>query len=156
MARPRKVDRKERVPFGTMKSKLTMDAATMKRFKEEGKVPRWIKDTDAGNRLRAAQQGGYEFCTADGTEYAGTPDGSAGFEAGNLIRKVTGKGENGKPEYSYLMTIDQELYEEDKATKEAVNRKVDDAIRGGTLPGGGTEKIPGQGETYIKQADYRP
>lgn len=156
MARPRNAGRKERVPFGAMRSKLAMDDATTKRYTEAGKVLRWINDTEGGNRVRAAQAGGYEFCTADGSEVAGTPDGSAPIEEGKMIRKHVGADENGKPKYAYLMAIDKEFYEEDAAKKEEVNRKVDEAIKGGKLAKGGTEEIPGQGKTFIKQVDYRP
>lgn len=152
MARQRKVDRKDRVPFGTMKSKLAMDADTTKRYAGAGKVLRWVNDVDGGTRVKQAQAGGYEFCTADGSEVAGTDT----IDEGNMIRKHVGSDAKGHPQYAYLMAIDKEFYEEDKAAKEAVNKKVDDAIKGGTLAGGGTEKIPGKGETYIKQADYRP
>ena len=156
MAKPRKVDRKDRVPFGTMKSKLTLDAQTVKRFADQGKVPRFVNDADGGVRIGQAQAGGYEFVTADGSEFIGTPDGTMGPESGSLITKPAGKDENGKSYRAYLMAIDKDLYEEDQAAKEEVNKKVDDAIRGGTLANGGTEVIPGKGKSYIKQADYKP
>lgn len=160
MARPRNAGRKERIPFGAMRSKLAMDPETTKRYNEAGKVLRWINDTEGGNRVRAAQAGGYEFCTADGSEVAGTPDGSAAIEEGKMIRKHVGSDENGKPKYAYLMAIDKEFYEEDQRAKEAVNQKVDAAIKGGTLAKGGTERISEngteQGKSYIKQVDYRP
>lgn len=155
MARTRKVDRKDRVPFGTMKSKLTLDAQTTKKLAEAGKVPRVIND-DGSMRIAQALQGGYEFVVSGGETYLGDSDGSAIPDCGSLIKKYVGKNDKGEPMYGYVMAIDKELYEEDKAAKEAVNKKVDDAIRGGTLANGSTEKIPGKGETFIKQVDYRP
>lgn len=143
--------RRQRIPFGTPKRKLSLDEATAERLK--GKVPRWIIDKDG--RIPSAQAGGYEFITAEGTEKVG--DTVQSEEGGKNIRKLVGKHEDGSPQYAYLMAIDKEFYEEDQRAKEAVNAKVDESIRRGTGEmASANSELRGRGETYLKDVQYQP
>jgi len=151
MARPRKVDRTNRVLFGVARRKLTLDGDTASRMKRQGKIPRWINEDDA--RLEGAQEGGYEFVTADGTEVAGSDQA----EQGKRIRKAVGKHADGSPKYAYLMAIPKEFYDEDQAKKESVNHMVDQAVQGGNPNGLTHHNVPqDRGGTYVKDVQYQP
>lgn len=146
---PRGKSRTERVPFGVMRQKMTIDQSTKKRLAAEGKVPRWINDDDHGQRIMQAMQGGYEHIQAD--EVGGQP------QEDRRIRKLVGSNKDGSPKYAYLMAIEEKFYKEDQAKKEAVNSKVDTAIRGGNPTGLGHHGVSAeQGKTYVKNIDYTP
>ena len=148
MARGRQ-KRTERVPFGVLRRKLNLDPATEKRLKENNMIPRFVNDEDFGQRLKDAQSGGYEFVTADGTEKLG--DISEQQERDRCIKKLVGTHRDGSPKFAYLMAIPEQFYEEDQAAKEAVNMKVDNAIRGGSPTGLKHHGVdPKHGGTYNK------
>lgn len=148
-------DRKARVPFGVQRRKMTLDSSTESRMKAEGKVPRWINDEDHGNRLQAAQDGGYDFVQAAGTEAVG--DAQEIQERDRRIRKLVGTHKDGSPKYAYLMAIDKGLYDEDQAEKEKRNQMVDQAIKGGNPSGLGHHGVsPDKGGSYVKNVDYNP
>lgn len=150
--RVRNADRKERIPFGVPRKKLNIDRSTSKQL--QGKVPRWINDDD--DRITRAQDGGYDFVSADGTERIGDV-GEQAQEQDRKVRKLVGKHKDGSPKYAYLMAIPEDFYKEDQKKKEAVNKMVDDAIRGGQPHGTPGHNInPNQGGTYVKTIDYTP
>jgi hypothetical protein len=148
-------ERTTRVAFGVPRLKMNLDAKTEARLKKEGVVPRWINDEDHGQRLKNAIDGGYEFVNADGTEEVGTTKEVQ--DRDRRIRKLVGANKDGSAKYAYLMAIPREYYDEDQAKKEATNRMVDDAIRGGS-PGGLKPHgiAPDKGGTYVKNVDYTP
>lgn len=152
MARTRGIeDRTKRVPFGVARKKLDIDRGTSARLKAENKVPRWINEDDM--RLMNAQEGGYEFVESAGVEIVGGEK----QEQDRRIRKAVGKHANGQPKYAYLMAIPKEFYEEDQQKKEGVNKKVDDAIRGGNPVGLQAHGIdPEKGRTTVNKIDYQP
>jgi hypothetical protein len=148
-----KQDRRQRVPFGVARRKMTLDSATEKSLRSDNKIPRWINDSE--DRLIQAQNGGYEFVTANGTELVG--EGKELQERDRMIRKLVGKNPDGSGKYSYLMAIPKEFYEEDQKRKEEHNNLVDLAIKGGQpngLPHHGIS--PDKGQTYVKNIDYQP
>jgi len=150
--------RRERVTFGKMRSKLSLDASTVAEMERLGKVARWVNDEDAGTRVKSLYERGYDFWAAKGDEVVGDPDG--GYQPpseGSHMRKHVGMGKDGQPMYAYLMVTDEENYQEDAAAKEAVNMQVDDAIRGGDA----LEKHKGgmganEGTTSVKEVKYTP
>jgi len=147
--------RTERVRFGGLKRKLNLDSATEKRIKADNLVPRFINDSDHGQRLRDAEAGGYKFIEAEGTEKVG--DAEELQERDRRIRRLVGTNKDGSPQYAYLMGIPKEFYDEDQAEKEKENLKVDEAIRGGNPKGLKHHGIPrSQGDTYVKNVNYKP
>ena len=150
--RARTEDRRKRTPFGVPRLKMTLDSATQAKLAAEGKVARWINDKD--NRIREAQDGDYEFITSEG---ATTGDAEKVEETDRKIRKIAGKNKDGSPMYTYLMAIPEEYYREDQEAKEEINKKVDEAIKGGN-PAGLTHHnvAPNQGASYVKKVDYQP
>ena len=150
-----KQNRRERVPFGVPRRKMTLDRNTEAELKAAGKVPRWINDEDHGSRLEQAQDGGYEFIQAKGSEAVG--EGKEVQERDRAIKKLVGTHKDGKPKYAYLMAIDEKYHKEDQAKKEATNAKVDEAIRGGNPTGLSHHGVsPDKGGTYVKNVDYTP
>ena len=141
--RPVKPGRKERIPLGTPRQKLTAPSAP-------GKVRRWMND--AGGRLAMAQQGGYEFVTDDGLKIGDTNIGSGNMDLGSRVSRPVGTTADGKPLNAYLMEIDEDLYNEDQATKAAQIKAVDDQIRHGN-----TERKPDDGR-YVPEngINYKP
>jgi len=150
--RARTEDRRKRTPFGVPRLKMTLDAATMSKLKAEGKVPRWINEKD--NRIQEAQDGDYDFITSEG---ATTGDDEKVAETDRRIRKVAGKHKDGSPMYAYAMAIPEEYYREDQEAKEEINRKVDEAIKGGNPSGLNHHNVePSKGSSYVKKVDYQP
>lgn len=143
-----KADRKERVPLGAIRAKMTVDADTKGRY--PGKRMRWINDT-ADGRVQHAQDGGYAFVNGDGKEKIG--DGQNGnSDMGSRVSRVVGTKEDGTPLRAYLMAIDEEFYKEDQAAKQKEVDEIDAQIRSGSV--GGTK--PGQDGRYVKDISYKP
>lgn len=154
MARQRNGNRRQRTPFGVPRLKMSLDASTSERLRNEGKVPRWINDED--NRIWEAQQGDYEFVEND-REPIKTGDAEEVQEQDRRVRKQVGKNRDGSPKYAYLMAIPEEYYEEDQQSKEERNQKVDQSIRGGNPPGLQHHGVDSaQGGQYVKNVDYKP
>jgi len=103
-------DRTKRVPFGVRQQKLAKDP--IKGFQQH-----WFNDNGKG-RIEAAEAAGYEFVMG--------PDGQK-------VKKLVGRGEDGKGMNAYLMKLPDEYAEEDRKAKEAENAKVDEAIRRGQI-----------------------
>tara|TARA_R110000803_G_scaffold184316_1_gene246662 strand:- start:153 stop:626 length:474 start_codon:yes stop_codon:yes gene_type:complete len=108
---PRKQDRRERVPLGTLRLKMAVSPV-------EGYVLRWLNDR--GNRIGDAEQGGYQFVTYEELgekaigQYNATPDS---MDMGERVSKVVGTQENGVPLVAFLMKIDKEWYDDDQKEK---------------------------------------
>lgn len=122
--------RRKRIPFGKMQSKMSVDQRTLDKIESLCMVPRWINDENHGQRIKSAQEGGYEFITAEGTTV-----GNKAADEASKVRKLVGSHKDGSAKYAYLMAIHQDFHNEDMQAKEAVNRKVDDSIRAGTPKG---------------------
>ena len=154
MARGR-AKRTERVPFGQARQKLSLGKELEDKLNAEGLRPYWFNDDDHGQRLQDAQNGGYEFVTADGDEEIG--DDKKVQERDRKIKKLVGTHKDGRPKYAYLMAIKKEWYEEDQQLKEERNRMVDNAIRGGEPEGLQHHGVdPSKGGTYKKNINYKP
>lgn len=147
-----KQDRRKRVPFGVRKLTMNIDAGTQKRLAAEGKIPRWINDSD--DRIRLAQEGGYSFVETDNIDIG---DKAEKQEDRRRTRKLVGKHKDGTPKYAYLMAIDKEFYDEDQREKEDINKMVDDAIRAGRPKGVEPHGVsPSLGSIYVKNVEYNP
>lgn len=154
MARVRS-QRKERVPFGVARKKLDLHPDLQKRLKADRKVWYWFNDDDHGERIREAEEGGYEFVTADG--YSKLGDTNEKQEKGKKIRKLVGTHKSGSPMYAYLMAIKEEWYEEDQIKKQEKPNLIDEAIQGGNTPGVAHHGVdPTKGGTYRKNINYNP
>ena len=146
----RKEDRRKRNPLGVPRLKMNLDKETEQRLKAEGKMPRWINDTDT--RIQDAMAGDYEFLTVD----AKVGDAQEEFER-EKISKVVGRNKDGSPMRAYLMAIKEEFHQEDQQAKEEINKKVDDAIRGGSPSGLQHHGLDSsKGGSYVKSVDYKP
>lgn len=149
MAR-RNENRRKRTPLGVPRLKMNLDSETMARLKAEKKVPRWVNDTDT--RIQDAIAGDYEFLTID----AKVGDKEEEVER-QKISKVVGRNKDGSPMRAYLMAIPEEYHESDQQAKEEINKKVDEAVRGGTPTGLGHHGVdPSRGGSYVKSVDYKP
>ncbi|MBS3776400.1 MAG: hypothetical protein KGY70_14490 [Bacteroidales bacterium] len=124
MARPRKQDRKKRVPLGSPHRKMTVQDVP------NDKVARWINDKPG--RLQSAQEGGYEFVRKNETE-TGEGAESSNSDLGSYISQVVGTHESGEPMRAYLMMIDKDTYKSDQKEKQKEVDKVDKAIAEGRL-----------------------
>jgi len=91
--------------------------------------------TDAGSRVKQAQDSGYEFVTP--TEVGGVSENvvSRNGDLGDRIRYLVNPHAEGTEQYGYLMKIRQEWYEEDQAEIQAKNNRIDAAIRKGKVTG---------------------
>ena len=107
--------RKERVPFGQARTKLSVS------YSIPGHHMHWVNDTPG--RVLEAEQAGYEFVR--GNEIGARDD--------ELVKRIVGSAEDHTPLYAFLMKIKQEWYEEDQKKGQQVVDGVDAAIRNGSL-----------------------
>ena len=122
----KKPGRKERVPFGGARLKLSVPA-------KEGKVRRWINDV--GGRCQLAEGGGYEFVTDDGLKIGDTNIGSGNQSLGSRVSRIVGTQADGKAMTAFLMEIDEELYKEDQEEKQKKIDLIDEQIQRGNIEG---------------------
>lgn len=143
VAKPKSAARRERIPLGTVRQKLTAPT-------REGKVRRWVNDN--GGRVSMAEQGGYDFVADDGIQIGETAIGSGNQDLGSRVSRVVGTKEDGSPLRAYLMEIDEDLYKEDQEAKAAQIKEVDDRIRSGNI-----ERKPDDGR-YVPESgiNYKP
>lgn len=136
--------RKKRVPIGTFRSKLAVDA---KLFPDH--QLRWMNDEL--NRLAYSIDGGYEFVRKD--ELQGTDVGDRDVHAGNSdlgtkVSQLVGTKEDGSPLTSYLMKIPKEFYKEDQEEKQKLIAENEEAIFRGQHDDAGeseTRYVPAEG-----------
>ena len=136
--------RKERVPLGTMRSKLSFEA----RKGYHGLV---VNDHPEGH-LQEALNAGYEFVKGD--VKIGNHGQLGGTELGSMRSVVVGTKPDGSPMRGYFMEIKQEWHDEDMAEQIKHAQDIDDQIRGGTAGQDGNEYgsenqyIPEEGIKY--------
>jgi len=124
-------DRKERIPLGAPRRKLSLSAQKQEEMKFRGAVPRWINDR--GDRLSEAQAGGYSFETDASTAKAVGVPGDIAASAGidSRIRRRVGYDEAGNAIYAYLMSIPKDLFDADqKAVQDEITAQEKGMIQG--------------------------
>lgn len=128
--------RKERVPLGVARSKLTVPP-------REGYVRRWVND-DGKGRLQFAKEGDYAF-VEDPDLRVGEDEGQSRQDS--RVSRIVGRTAEGKPMRAYLMEIPRELYQQDQHSKQSELDEVDRAIRKGRLVSAGEEHryVPDEG-----------
>lgn len=95
---------------------------------------RWMNDS--GNRLADAAELGYDHVTERGIK---------SDNPGSRVSRLVGTQPNGEPLHAFLMETPDELYAEGVAEKEALNRRIDEAITAGSPTDG---PIAPKGESY--------
>ncbi|MCR4285085.1 MAG: hypothetical protein NUV97_03530 [archaeon] len=88
---------------------------------------------DAPGRIAQALDVGYEFVKPEEVGGVSVNVVDRNTDIGDKVRFLVGTGEKGDAQYGYLMKIRQEFYDEDQATSQAKNDKIDEAIRGGKM-----------------------
>jgi hypothetical protein len=135
-----------RVPMGARRSRLQLSDKEAKALKDAGYVTRWVNDQDG--RVERALSGGYVFVDPSEALSIGQSEITQGnSDLGDKVSKIVSRGE--PIIRAYFMKIKQEYYDEDQATKEKVNARVDEALSGNEA-GGAVEKSYGPGVTYSK------
>ena len=122
--------RKERIPFGVPRSKLSV-------YKDiPGYHLHWVND-EVG-RVYAAEQGGYEFVA---------PQEVGQDSEDTRLKVLVGTTENGEGLFAYLMKIRQEWYEEDQLELQKNIDRVEYAIKNGTFESDPSQQryVPKQG-----------
>lgn len=94
----------------------------------EGFVRRWVID-EPGRLDRFTKQNDYEYVLDDGQP----------------VRKITGRDATGKEQYSYLLEIPKEYYEEDQKAK-----RPPDPTKMREARVGENEYIPGGGNSALR------
>ncbi len=122
----KKLGRKERIPFGTARQKLSVAG-------KEGKVRRWVNDI--GGRCQLAENGGYEFVTDDGLKIGDTDIGSGNQSLDSRVSRIVGTQADGSPLTAFLMEIDEEFYKADQDEKQKKLDLIDDQILHGNIEG---------------------
>lgn len=124
---------RQRVPFGSRRTKLQLSEKDAKHFKENGWTVRWVNDKDG--RIQQALAGGYNFVSPDEAPSIGQYSLSKGSDDLNgRVSLIVSKGE-GNPIYAFLMKIQTKYYVEDQIAKEGSNKAFDEALNAGQ-PGG--------------------
>jgi len=119
--------KRQRVPFSGFRTRLGAKA-------RRGYKNRWFNDVD--DRVQRALDAGYTFVEDDGSLVGEGEIHQGTTDLNGKVSKVVSKNTQ-PPIRAFLMEIPLPYYMEDQASKEEVNRRVDDAIRAGT-PGGAT------------------
>jgi hypothetical protein len=114
----------KRVPVGGFHDLLHVEG------KEPGYVYRWVLDkNEAGSRILKFKRGGWDFARIDdrGVEeglVVGQENVYSSDQDGSIVRVPSGNAD-----YSYLMRIKEEWYDEDQVAKQEKIDAVEDAIR---------------------------
>ena len=120
--------RQERVPLGTLRSKMTIPTGLIDEKNYQG---RWV--VDRPGRLEAAEQGGYAF-VKDASMTIPVGEGTDGRDAmSTSICRTVGTHEGGKVMKAYLMKIRRDWYEADQKKKQVEVNKTDQAIQEGQI-----------------------
>jgi hypothetical protein len=154
MAKQSKTPRREareggkpvRVPLGGRRTKLQLSEADRKGFDQRNVVPRWVNDE--GGRLQAALAGGYTFVDpkyATSLGHGVISEGSTD-EGSRVSKIVTRASSESTAVRAYLMEIKKKYWNEDQATKESRNAKIDEALS--LTEGGADGSQYGPGVTY--------
>lgn len=113
----------ERVPVDGMRDIMTVHG------RDPAFVYRWVTDADEkGSRIWKFKRGGWELATLDSEEaklQVGQEAVYKSKEDGNIVRLHTGDGN-----YSYLMRIKKEFYEEDQKAKADNILQLENSITG--------------------------
>lgn len=139
-------ERKDRVPLGVARTKLTVP-------QRAGYRRRWIND-DGKGRLQAAANGGYTFVT--------DPDLKVGEDGGgdkpdSRVSRIVGRTQEGKPMRAFLMEIPRELYKADQTSKQSALDEVDRAIRKGRVVSQGEDSryVPDEGKAIRVESEIK-
>lgn len=131
-----------RIPFGGFRLKMQLSDEERKAFDERGTVGHWFNDQDG--RVEQALAAGYTFVAPEHARSLGSGSlGEGNTDAGSKVSKIVSKGKE-EVIRAYLMEIKKEFYDEDYASKQAINDKVDEALA-----------LGGKGGADVEQA-YRP
>jgi len=124
--------RKNRVPLGSLRPKMSLSARAEEYFAGRGEVVRWVNDHPG--RLEAAVESGRRFVGAKEITLGDVglgQDASQSEGIDSRVRRVVGQGRDGKTLYAYLMAMDKEDYDEDQACKIAQVEKKESAMKRG-------------------------
>ena len=127
--RRRAINKRDRVPFGSHRTKLQLSQKDSQTFKERGQVVRWFNDQDG--RVEAALQGGWTFVNPEDVPSLGVSGlHEENSDLNSKVSKVVSRASrSSSPIRAYLMSIQKEWYDEDQAAKARVNDEVDMALR---------------------------
>ncbi|CAB4131957.1 hypothetical protein UFOVP135_37 [uncultured Caudovirales phage] len=122
---------------GTTRKKRNVFNGTEAKISVQSQIPGYHLHvfTDAGGRIQAAMDSGYEFVRPD--EVGGVSENvvSRNGDLGERIRFLVNPRAEGTEQYGYLMKIRQEWFEEDQAELQNKNNLIDAAIRKGKITG---------------------
>lgn len=126
MARPKKDKRKERVPLGVPRRRLSFAD------KDPGYEYRVIHNRPGKpNRVKDAEEAGYEFVLKEDDETMGDEDASRASDMDRRITHVVGADDSNRPLIGYLMRIKKKWYDEDQAKKQGNVDAIERAIMEG-------------------------
>jgi hypothetical protein len=126
--------RRERIPLGTPRMKLSISKPMQEYFKRRDEVPRWINDEPG--RLEAAEH-------EDTYRFVLKREFPASFQVGSgqditqrdgidsRISRVVGARDSGQPIVAYLMAKPREHYEADQREKTRLIDEKEEAMRQG-------------------------
>jgi len=92
-----------------------------------GKVGRWINDSPG--RIEKGKRGGYEFLRDDNKVGERLEDTNT--DPGTNKSMIAGRNEQGDVERTYLMVIDEDLYEADQKAKQDKIKQKERSILAG-------------------------
>lgn len=135
----------KRVGLGQHKKELTLPEGLIK----NNYVPRWINDE--GDRLRQAQESGWEFVLNEKGVHVGEDVETGNSDLGSRVSKVVDKAARkvGEPMRAYLMQIKREWYEEDQKEKIKRVESVDRQIKLGD------QGIQDGDDSFYRKMDYK-
>jgi|SRR5208283_3243008 len=130
-------ERRRRTPLGGLRMKLSVP----ENLRKPGYTQQWWPE----DHVIEAQDGGFQFINDKPALEIG--EGQGAMERKGLdsrVSRVTGSRQDGSPQRSYLMEIETEYWNEDKAADHKASQEVIDNMRRGVDSGG----APGQDGRY--------
>jgi len=130
-----RVARRERVPLGTPRMKLSISQAMQDYFNERNEVPRWIND-EPGRLEAASEEDTYRFVTK--REFpqtyraeVGQGDLTAREGIDSRISRVVGTREGGAPVTAFLMAKPKTDWEVDMTEKAEIINAREESMKAG-------------------------
>jgi len=104
---------------------------------------------DRPGRLEKFERGGWEYVHEQDLSSGDYPNEQVTTREGidSRVSQVVGQHRSGEPQHGYLMEIEQELYDEDQAEKQAKIDRLEAGLRAGQVDGGSSAEDGG----YVKQ-----
>jgi len=125
--------RKQRIPLGGQRTRLTVPESMVKKYCEKYHL-HWINDSPPGHILEA-QNAGYTFLEDTSLQVGAETGRDNNQNIGGRVSRVVGVTDNGASITAYLMKIPLQFYKEDRGSQESNIKEMESGMCKGVVPG---------------------